>query len=106
MSVNRIEIGEKVEARDEKGRFAKGNTTGGRKALPDEFKTICREHAIPALLTMVEIYQDKEQDANKRIAAGKVIIEYAYGKPKESVDLMHEIASETRLVLWKQDADD
>jgi hypothetical protein len=55
---------------------------------------------------MVEIYQDKEQDANKRIAAGKVIIEYAYGKPKESVDLMHELVGETRLILWKDDDGD
>jgi hypothetical protein len=105
VSVNRAEIG-KVESRDNKGRFAKGNTTGGRKPLPDEFKAVCRENALPALLTMVEIYQDKEQDANKRIAAGKVIIEYAYGKPKESVDLMHELVGETRLILWKDDDGD
>jgi hypothetical protein len=102
VSVNRAEIG-KVESRDNKGRFAKGNTTGGRKPLPDEFKAVCRENALPALLTMVEIYQDKEQDANKRIAAGKLIIEYAYGKPKESVDLMHGLMDDFEIRIEADD---
>lgn len=101
MSVKRDENG-----RDSKGRFVNGNPGGGRKPLPDDFKAVCREHALPALLTMVEIYSNPEEDSNKRISAAKVIIEYAYGKPKESVDLLHEITEGTRLILWSGDDGD
>ena len=71
--------------RDNKGRFVKGNSNGGRKPMPDAFKKKCIANAEHALDTLIAIMNDRNEDAAKRISAGKIVIEYAYGKPAQDV---------------------
>lgn len=71
--------------RDESGRFIKGNKSGGRKALPEEFKKAARDNALPALLVLIGIMTNEDADNSDRIKAANIIIERAYGKPTTEV---------------------
>jgi hypothetical protein len=100
MSIKRGQTGEK---RDSRGRFVKGYSGGGRKPMPEDFKQLAAEHAKGALEVLIGIYQNPAEDATQRIAAAKVIIERAYGKPSQEItanlfasagDFVLEIAGE------------
>lgn len=75
--------------RDAKGRFIKGHSvkSPGRKAQPAEFKKACEELTLSALEVLKTIMLDDTQTASARIKAAEIILDRAYGKPYQSIDL-------------------
>lgn len=59
----------------------------GRKPKDEEnrIRDLMRPHSEEAIRCLVSIVKDTEQRAADRISASKIIIEYTYGKPKETV---------------------
>lgn len=60
----------------------------GRPRVADELKgfSLARPHVEEAFKTIVEIMRDEKKRPADRINASKIIIEYACGKPKETID--------------------
>lgn len=70
-------------SRDAKGRFAKGNKSGGRPEKPDWLKG----KGIEALQFAYSVMHDGEQKTDLRLQAAKMLAEYDLGKPKQQVDV-------------------
>jgi hypothetical protein len=88
--------------RDNTGRFVKGNKSGGRPAQPEEFKRVVRENALPALLTLIEIMRDADAKQADRIKAAEIVIERAYGKAPQAVDMnVKSVSEDTQKLLDK-----
>lgn len=70
----------------QKGRS--GNPGGRAKKTPEELDLIaaCKEKTPRALSVIADIMENGENERN-RLAAAQAIIERAYGKPKENVEL-------------------
>ena len=73
--------------RDKNGRFAKGNPGGGRRKMPPEFREAVLKYAPDALSVVAGIMRDPKAEPQHRLAAAKLVIEYAYGKPRQAVEL-------------------
>lgn len=73
--------------RDNTGRFVKGNKSGGRPKQPEEFKTTVRENSVAALRVVLDIMNNKDACAADRLKAASIIIERAYGKAPQSVEM-------------------
>lgn len=75
--------------RDAKGRFIKGHSvkSPGRKAQPAEFKKACEELTLSALEVLKTIMLDDTQTASARIKAAEIILDRAYGKPYQAVQV-------------------
>jgi hypothetical protein len=73
------------------GRFKKGQSgnPGGRpKKTPEELDLIAACKAkTPAALAVIESIMTTGENERNRLAAAQAIIERAYGKPKEAVEL-------------------
>jgi hypothetical protein len=71
--------------------FVKGQSgnPGGRLSLPDELKADLRKEGRKVFDFWVKSYQDDTLRWDYRDRAGRNIVEYAYGKPRESVDVDH-----------------
>lgn len=68
--------------RDDRGRFIKGNPGGtGRPRVPAEFKEKARGIAWEALERLEEIITNPNTDPAQVIAASRIVIERAYGRP-------------------------
>lgn len=63
--------------------FQKGvsGNPSGRKKLSKSFKDFVKAHSIEAINNVWAMAKDPSIDASIRLAANKVIIEYAEGKP-------------------------
>lgn len=61
---------------------------GGRPSVKDELKgfNLSIPHVEDAFRVVSEIMLNETSNSRDRIAAAKIIIEYACGKPKETVD--------------------
>ena len=61
---------------------------GGRPSIKDELKgfNLAVPHVEDAFRVVSEIMINETSNSRDRIAAAKIIIEYACGKPKETVD--------------------
>ena len=61
---------------------------GGRPSVKDELKgfTLASPHVEDSFRVVSEIMLSEKENSRDRIAAAKIIIEYACGKPKETVD--------------------
>lgn len=59
----------------------------GRKSKDEEnrIRDLMRPHSEEAIRCLANIVKDETQRAADRISASKIIIEYTYGKPKETV---------------------
>ena len=59
----------------------------GRKPKDEEnrIRDLMKPHSEEAIRCLASIVKDTEQRASDRISASKIIIEYTYGKPKETV---------------------
>ena len=71
--------------RDTSGRFLAGNKEGGRKALPPELKLRIEELAPRAIERLAELMLSEDGQVAAR--ACSLILDRAYGKPQQSVDL-------------------
>jgi len=72
------------------GRFlpgAPGSRNGGRPMLPPELKALCQGAAPEAIAVAIKLYKDEQQPAGARIKACEVILDRAYGKAPQSVDV-------------------
>lgn len=60
----------------------------GRKPKDEEnrIRDLMQPHSLDAINCLVKIMQDDEYRPSDRISAAKLIIEYTYGKPKETID--------------------
>lgn len=76
------------ENRTQQGRFAKGKSgnPGGRPALIGEFRDKCRERTDAALKAL----EDALEDPLARVAAAKVLLEFGWGKPSQSMQVTGE----------------
>ncbi len=61
---------------------------GGRPSVKDEIKgfNLALPHVEDSFRVISEIMLSDTENSRDRIAAAKIIIEYACGKPKETVD--------------------
>ena len=76
--------------RDNKGRFLPGNKGGGRKPTPKEFKELAENSSVDALETVINILRDPEARHADKIKAAELILDRAYGKAKQGMELTGE----------------
>ena len=87
-------------SRDEHGRFVKGNAGGGRTKQPDAFKDTVKENALPALMVVIAIMNSESAKPKERLMAASIILERAYGKAPQAVDLTQVTVSvDTQAVI-------
>lgn len=65
--------------------FAKGNKQGGRRPEDEWLKRIARQYAPDAFNVLIDNL--KADDPGIRLKSAEAILNRAYGKPKEQVDL-------------------
>ena len=65
----------------------------GRKSKDEEnrIRDLMKPHSLDAINCLVKIMQDDEYRPSDRISAAKLIIEYTYGKPKETIETTHTL---------------
>lgn len=88
--------------RDKNGRFLPGHKgTGGRKPLmPADFRTLAQQAAPDALERLIALIQSPATDAAQVVSACRLIIERAYGKPPQAVDLTSvTVSAETQAII-------
>ena len=66
-----------------------GRKPGVVSQVTRDIQSMAREHAEAALQTLVEIAKDGESEGG-RVAAANAILDRAYGKPKQALDLNGE----------------
>lgn len=65
----------------------------GRPSIKNELKAfdLSSPHVEDSFLTIAAIMRNENENSRDRIAAAKLLIEYACGKPKETVETTHNI---------------
>ena len=65
----------------------------GRKPKDEEnrIRDLMKPHSIEAINCLANIIKNTTARDSDRISASKIIIEYTYGKPKETVETTHNI---------------
>jgi hypothetical protein len=73
--------------------FQKGKSgnPGGRPAELGQFRALCREATPKALRALKLALKDPE----KSVAAAKVLLEFGWGKPTQSVSVEHSLSDMT-----------
>jgi hypothetical protein len=79
----------------------------GRKTKDEEsrIRDLMKPHSLDAINCLVKIMKNEENRANDRISAAKLIIEYTYGKPKETIETTHNINDFDIKEIFKIDKD-
>lgn len=80
--------------RDAKGRWLKGVESpnpGGRPAVIAEVKRLAQNFTDKAVLTLVEIMDDKSAPTASRLAAANSILDRAVGRPMQAVESKVEV---------------
>ncbi len=74
--------------RDERGRWLRGTSgnPGGRPKEVAEVRELARQHTIEAIETLVEIMRHGSPD-RVRVEAARVLLDRAWGRPTEHVEL-------------------
>ena len=69
----------------------------GRKSKDEEnrIRDLMKPHSEHAIKCLANIVKGKDSNDRDKISAAKIIIEYTYGKPKETVDTTHKIQGVT-----------
>ena len=78
-----------AEFRDERGRMLPGAPAlnpGGRPQKDRKIERLAKAHTQEAVATLAEIMRNGKRDADRREAA-KVLLSYAWGKPRQQVDV-------------------
>lgn len=92
-AVNRDKSG----VRDEKGRFAPGNKTGGRKKIPKAVKDMLQAAAPDAVALLIRTMQNSEEKSELRVRCAETILERVYGKNPQPIE--GAVDSTIRIVL-------
>ena len=92
--------------RGKDGRFLPGNKGGGRKPTPKEFKDLAESSSVEALETVINILRDPEAKHSDKIKAAEVILDRAYGKAKQSMDLEANVETQLGLVILPEQRED
>ena len=82
MAAKAPSTGHKTE-RDARGRFVKGNKSGGRPEKPDWLKG----KGIEALQFAYKVMNNTGEKSELRLQAARMLAEYDLGKPKQQVDV-------------------
>jgi len=88
--------------------FAKGQSgnPGGRPKVPEDIRQAFREASPQACETLVKIINDPAAKDSDKIRAAETILDRAYGKPVQAVDLDADIASVPVEITFKGNLDD
>ncbi len=76
----------KLCARDEKGRFVKGNRSGGRKKIPVDVKKLYQEASAEATQLLIETMHNDEVKIETRLSCAEKIIDRVYGKATKIIE--------------------
>lgn len=78
----------------------------GRKPKDEEnrIRDLMKPYSEDAIQCLVSIMKDIKARSADRISASKLIIEYTYGKPKETIDNNHTFSGENIKELFKIDS--
>ena len=89
--------------RNNGGHSTKGRA--GRKPKDEEnrIRDLMKPYSEKAIKCLGEIIVNKEANDRDRISASKIIIEYTYGKPKETVETTHNVNNFDIKELFKID---
>ena len=60
---------------------------GGRPKVVHQVRALAQEHSPEAVEILVKIMHDAKEAVHARIAASKLILEYAIGRPMQSIEL-------------------
>jgi hypothetical protein len=79
----------------------------GRKSKDEEnrIRDLMKPHSIEAIKCLANIVMNKDSRDADKISASKLIIEYTYGKPKETVETTHNLNNFSIKELFKFDND-
>ena len=88
-SGERAETGPAPDNRGKDGRFGVGNNAnpGGRPKGLQSFRQSAQDASPTAVKVLQAIMLNKLVSANARVNAARTILEYAWGKPRQSIDL-------------------
>lgn len=88
---------DKKGVRDEKGRFAPGNKTGGRKQMSQEIKDMLQAAAPDAVQLLIDTMQDETEKTGLRVRCAETILERVYGKNPQPIE--GNVESTIRIVM-------
>ena len=73
------------------GHSTKGKA--GRKPKDEEnrIRDLMKPYSLDAVKCLANIIKNEEARDSDRISASKLVIEYTYGKPKETVETTHNV---------------
>jgi hypothetical protein len=85
-----------MTTRTSQGKFVKGQSgnPGGRPKLLSEVQELARAHTAENLEGLMEIARNAKSPAQARVAARVAVLDRAWGKPGQSVDLNMNPADE------------
>lgn len=79
----------------------------GRKSKDEEnrIRDLMKPYSIEAIKCLANIVTNKESRDADKISASRIIIEYTYGKPKETIEATHNVNNFDIKELFKIDKD-
>lgn len=79
----------------------------GRKPKDEEnrIRDLMQPYSLDAIECLANIIKDETAKNSDRISASKLVIEYTYGKPKETIEQTHNINDFNIKDLFKFDND-
>lgn len=84
--------------RDKTGKFTKGNKGGGRKPIPQDIKQAFIDLCPEAVAKIADIM--RTSDDNKLVLdAAKTVLDRAYGKPAQALDIESKNDTTLRIML-------
>jgi hypothetical protein len=89
MPGNREKAGKKNRTSFKPGQS--GNPSG-RPKIPEEFKELAKKYSVTALKKVIEIMENEEADNRDQLRASEIIMDRAWGKSTQSMDVVASVA--------------